>query len=218
MAEFLTTKGVAFHLENIISNAKKKLVLVSPYLQISQSFYERLRDASKRGVSVKIIYGKDELEPKQKKQIAELDNVELFFHENLHAKCYFNENSMIITSMNMYAFSEATNREMGVLISRAKDNELFDQAVGETVSIMQSSYNIELRPEKARPKRGHCIRCSAEIRYNPENPYCKSCYLVWSSFYNFDYVENVCHRCGEDEATTMVKPQCYDCFVVWRGE
>jgi len=38
MAEFLTSKGTAYHLENIIKGAKKKLVLVSPYLQISQTF------------------------------------------------------------------------------------------------------------------------------------------------------------------------------------
>ena len=164
MAEFLTTKGTAYHLENIIKDAKKKLVLVSPYLQISQTFYERLKDASKKGVSTKIIYGKDELNNSEKKSISELENVELFFFQNLHAKCYFNENNMIITSMNMYAFSEVTNREMGVLINRTKDSELFQNAINETFSIIQSSHKIELKLLKENQKNGHCIRCNNKIQ------------------------------------------------------
>lgn len=218
MAEFLTTKGTAYHLENIIIGAKKKLVLVSPYLQISQIFYQRLKDASNRGVSIKIIFGKDELDYREKNSLAELENIELFYFENLHAKCYFNENSMIITSMNMYAFSENTNREMGVLISRVKDLELFENAMNETLSIVQSSYSIELTPKKKKPTKGYCIRCNTQIRYNPDNPYCKDCYSIWNVYQNYDYVENCCHRCGENESTTMVKPQCYDCFNVWRVE
>ena len=65
MAEFLTTNGTSYHIENIILDAKKKLVLVSPYLQISKTFFERLKDASNREVSLKIIYGKNELNKKE---------------------------------------------------------------------------------------------------------------------------------------------------------
>jgi len=218
MADFLTTKGTAHHLENIIIEAKKKLVLVSPYLQISQTFYQRLKDASNRGVSIKIIFGKDELDYREKNTLSELENIELFFFENLHAKCYFNEKSMIITSMNMYAFSENTNREMGVLISRTKDSKLFENAMNETLSIIQSSYTIELKPKKTKPNKGFCIRCSTQIKYNPDSPYCNNCFQIWSEYQNYDYVENSCHRCGKNETTTMIKPQCYDCFNVWRVE
>lgn len=116
MAEFLTTSGTSHELENIIIDSKKKLTLVSPYLQLSKTFHQRLKDASNRGVKIVIIYGKDELKPNERNSLAELRNVELYYFENLHAKCYFNEDRMIITSMNMYEFSEKNNREMGVLI------------------------------------------------------------------------------------------------------
>ena len=145
MAEFLTTSGTSYNIENIIIEAKSKLILVSPYLQISKTFYERLKDASNKGVSIKIIYGKDELKPNERNSLADLKNVELFYFDNLHAKCYFNENKMVITSMNMYEFSEKNNREMGVLIDRVKDKDLFDKAVSETFSILQSSELIPLR-------------------------------------------------------------------------
>lgn len=237
MAEFLTTNGTSYHIENIIIEAKSKLVLISPYLQISKTFYERLKDASNKNVSIKIIYGKDELKPNEKNSLAELKNIELFYFQNLHAKCYLNENKMVITSMNMYEFSEKTNREMGVLIDRNVDQVLYDKAVAETLSILQSAEPVPLtRSERqtiAQVKsniigntkqkfqkqiRGYCIRCEMRIDYNPEKPYCPDCYSIWAQFGNPDYRENVCHRCGEYDETSMYKPQDVECFNLWRKE
>ena len=148
MAEFLTTNGTSYHIENIIIGAKRKLVLVSPYLQLSKTLFERLKDAANRDVSIRIIFGKDDLKPNERNSLAELKNLELYYFENLHAKCYFNEFEMVITSMNMYEFSEKNNREMGVHIIKEKDNELFDKAVAETISIIQSSERIQLSKSK----------------------------------------------------------------------
>ncbi|MBI2329571.1 MAG: hypothetical protein HYU85_08090, partial [Chloroflexi bacterium] len=101
MAEFLTTKGTAYHIENIIVNAKNWLFLISPFLNLSKNFYERLKDADRRKVKIILIFGKDELKPSEKKLLQQLENLELFFCENLHAKCFLNEEQMVITSMNM---------------------------------------------------------------------------------------------------------------------
>lgn len=228
MAEFLTTNGTSYHIEKIIIEAKSKLILVSPYLQISKTFYERLKDASNNNVSIKIIYGKDELKPNEKNSLAELKNVELYFFENLHAKCYFNESKMVITSMNMYEFSEKNNREMGVLIERMRDKDLFDKAVAETQSILQSAEHIPLtrakrsifsfnlkgskEPVSKKSRRGYCIRCQTRIDYNSEKPYCSNCFSSWAQYSNPEYQETVCHGCGEFAVTSMNKPQCYSCF------
>jgi phosphatidylserine/phosphatidylglycerophosphate/cardiolipin synthase-like enzyme len=200
MAEFLTTNGTSLQIENIIIDAKTKLILVSPYLQLSKTLYERLKDASNRNVVIKIIYGKDELKPNEKNSLAELKNVEIYFFENLHAKCYFNETKMVITSMNMYEFSEKNNREMGVLIDRNIDKELFDKAVNETLSILQSAEQQQLQkterniyiPNKKEPinkqtkyskvVRGYCIRCQNRIDFDPNRPYCGDCYSIWIQF------------------------------------
>lgn len=235
MAEFLTTSGTSYQLEQLIINANKKLVLISPYLQLSKTLYERLKDASKKNVQIKIVYGKDELKPNEKNSLAELENVSLFYFENLHAKCYLNESKMIITSMNMYEFSEKTNREMGVLIDRNKDSETYEKAVYEVKSILDSAESVELKKEirplinsfiqkvispKSSSKniRGYCIRCQTRIPYNPERPYCVECFSVWVQFENTDYPENVCHRCGEFADTTMDYPQDKKCYNLWKKE
>jgi len=231
MAVFLTTNGTSYQIETIIIDAKSELTLVSPYLQLSKTFFERLKDASNRKVKIKIIYGKDDLKPNEKNSLAELGNIELYFFENLHAKCYFNEKDMVITSMNMYEFSEKNNREMGVHINRIDDASLFEKAKNETFSIIQSSEIIKLaRTDRQfykeknpqienssgknykKPVRGYCIRCEVRIPYDIERPYCKDCYSSWVQYSNADYKENVCHSCGEFETTSMSKPVCYDCF------
>ncbi|MFN7674805.1 phospholipase D family protein [Flavobacterium sp.] len=234
MAEFLTTSGTSHYIENIIIDAKTKLILVSPYLQISKTLQERLKDASNRNVRIKIIYGKDELKPNEKNSLSELKNLELYFSGNLHAKCYFNETKMVITSMNMYEFSEKNNREMGVLIDLNVDKELFEKAENETLSIIQSAkkirinnydrnyrnenYNNNTKSNYKNRINGHCLRCNDRINYNPYSPFCGECYSTWSVYQNYDYGENVCHRCGENEIVSMRRPQCNKCFNLWTNE
>jgi hypothetical protein len=237
MAKFLTTSGISYNIEKIIIEAKTKLVLVSPYLQISKTLYERLKDSSGRNVNIRIIFGKDELKPNERNSLAELKNVELFYFQNLHAKCYFNENSMVITSMNMYEFSEKTNREMGVLINRSIDKELFEKAMDETHSLLQSAEPIPLKKSErgnllqsniseygknsTMSKKlvlGYCIRCETRIDYNPIRPYCGECFSIWVQFENPDYRESVCHRCGEYDDTSMNRPQDRECYNLWKKE
>src|SRR5437899_1829722 len=116
MAEFLTTHGTAFQIEKVIAGARKQLTLVSPLLKLSKTLAERLQDAARRGVRITIVFGKEELESEQQLLLSELAGARLYFLPNLHAKCYLNEDRMVITSMNMYEFSEKHNREMGVLL------------------------------------------------------------------------------------------------------
>lgn len=226
MAKFLRTSGISHHIEQIILQAQKELVLVSPYLKLSKTFMERLNDASANGVNIKIIYGKSELKDDQLNSLQALKNTQLYYCENLHAKCYFNESQMVITSMNFYEFSEKNNREMGVFIEHNSDKALFDDAAKETKSIIGSSV-LKWPPEnkvkevrtysKPQAKKfekytGNCIRCEDEIKYNPEKPYCTNCFSSWNEWQNFDYKESVCHKCGRKENTTILKPECYNCY------
>lgn len=194
-----------------------------------------MKDASKKGVQIKIVYGKDELKPNEKNSLAELENLSLFFFENLHAKCYLNESRMVITSMNMYEFSEKTNREMGVLIDRNSDKEIYEKAVAEVKSIIDSAESITLIKDErvsinkvttkkettiknATKPRGYCIRCQNRITYNPDRPYCSDCFSIWVQYENSEYPENVCHRCGEYADTSMDYPQDKKCYNLWKKE
>lgn len=148
MAQFITTVGTSHYIEQIIINATTNLTLVTPYLSLSKNLLERLLDADKQDVKITLIYGKSELTPKEQKKIDSIKNMEIFFCKNLHAKCYLNDESLIITSMNLYEFSERHNREMGILVEKETDSKIFSDTLKEIESIKNSSEII--KPFKAK--------------------------------------------------------------------
>ncbi|MFB9098999.1 MULTISPECIES: phospholipase D family protein [Flavobacterium] len=139
MAKFLTTVGNSFYIEQIILNSINSLTLVTPYLKLSRNLLERIYDADKENIRITLIYGKNQLANSEKEKLYSLKNIEILYCENLHAKCYFNESSMIITSMNLYEFSERNNREMGILIDKENDLQIFNDTLKEVESIKNSS-------------------------------------------------------------------------------
>jgi hypothetical protein len=132
MAKFLTTASTTSAVEDIINNAQKNLVLISPYIKIPGNLYQNLRSADTRGINTTLVYGKKrDIDQDTKVQLDSLKHISVHFLENLHAKCYFNEESMVITSMNLYDYSEKNNREMGILLTRKDDSEIYNQAFDE---------------------------------------------------------------------------------------
>lgn len=132
MAKFLTTASTTSALEDIINKAQHNLVFISPYIKIPNNIYQNLITADSKGIKTTLIYGKKiDIDQVTKKQLNSLSHISVYFLENLHAKCYFNEESMIITSMNLYDFSEKNNREMGILLTRKDDTDIYMQAFDE---------------------------------------------------------------------------------------
>ncbi len=140
MVKFLTTLESLPKIERIIRQAKHELTLITPYLKLTQIFQDRLIEAANRNVNIKFIYGKkEELNSEDLDKIKKLKHLGLYFCKNLHAKCYFNEDLMVLTSMNLHEFSQANNREMGVFIKLEEDPELFNNAKTEAISIIEAS-------------------------------------------------------------------------------
>lgn len=232
MAEFLTTLGILHAIDNIIKEAKSVLIIVSPYLQVSEQFKIRLKDAAARNVDIRIFYGKSELKPKEFEALKAIPNVELAYIDRLHAKCFLNEDSALIGSMNLYEFSEK-NIEMGILLNAKSDKETFIKVAHEVNSLLNNfssrpiilerkalGYSLTIKPavqvskSLAVEKRdeGFCIRCKTVIEFNTDRPYCKSCYSKWAQYGNTSYPESYCHGCGTNLSASFDHPQCYSCW------
>jgi hypothetical protein len=150
MAKFLTTTGTSSAIEEIIRKAVSQLVLVTPYLKLNKHIEQRLKDANKRRVNMTIIYGKTELAPNQIACLEQLEYLDVFYCENLHAKCYYNETTMVMSSMNLYEFSEKNNREIGVQFDVHEDQDLFAEACEEIESIISASESMQSSVSKAK--------------------------------------------------------------------
>ena len=153
MAKFLNTSATNFFLEELIKNAKERLILISPYLRLNDRIKELLEDKDRLKIDIRIVYGKSDLHPDEIKWMQKLDFVRLSFCKNLHAKCYLNESECIISSLNLYEFSQINNNEMGILIRKYEDQEVFKDAYEEAQRIIRISdeVRISLDEVKAEP-------------------------------------------------------------------
>ena len=221
MAKFLDTTGVSNEIAQIIKGAKERLIIISPYLQISERFKEMLEDQDRLKLDIRIIYGKSELQPQENNWLKSLKFVRTSICKNLHAKCYLNERKTLITSMNFYEFSQMNNNEMGIVIDKLEDMELYNNINDEVKRLIRISEEIKVTIEKVIPKEevnkngeGRCIRCGCGIKMDPEHPYCLTHYQKWKQYEDETYEEKdgVCHICGKLNKSSMKKPACADCY------
>ncbi|MDH1705313.1 phospholipase D family protein [Acinetobacter johnsonii] len=144
MAKFLNTSGTNFFLEELIKNAKERLILISLYLRLNDRIKELLEDKDRLKIDIRIVYGKSDLHPDEIKWMQKLDYVRVSFCKNLHAKCYINESECIISSLNLYEFSQVNNNEMGILVRKYEDNEVFKDAYEEAQRIIRISDEVRI--------------------------------------------------------------------------
>ena len=138
MAEFLDTTATSYHIERLLKGAREHIVLISPYLKLRPRIRELIEDATRLKLGIHIVYGKKE-RCRETERLRALSGVQVTFCKNVHAKCYLNERFGIITSLNLYDFSEAKNQEMGVFFERGRDTQLYRQAYDEAQRIIRIS-------------------------------------------------------------------------------
>lgn len=148
MAKFLNTSATNYFLEELIKDAKDRLILISPYLKLNDRVKELLADKNRLKIDVRIVYGKSELQPAEITWLREQSYIRTSFCKNLHAKCYLNEELCIVTSLNLYEFSQVNNNEMGILIRRGEDAELYRDAYDEAQRIIRISDEVRISMER----------------------------------------------------------------------
>lgn len=139
MVKILNTTGINYYLEQIISSAQERLIIISPYLKLSDRIKELIEDKNRLKVDIRIVYGKSELNPEQHNWLLSLPYVRLSFCQNLHAKFYANEIDALICSLNLYDFSQINNHELGVLINKNNALQPYIDAVNESQKIIRIS-------------------------------------------------------------------------------
>jgi len=147
VAKFLNTSATNYYLEEMIKTAKDRLILISPFLRLNERIKELLEDKDRLKIDVRIVYGKSELQPEEVNWLKGLSYIRTSFCKNLHAKCYLNEENCIITSLNLYEFSQVNNNEMGVLIDRQNDTDLYRDAYEEAQRIIRISDEVRISLE-----------------------------------------------------------------------
>jgi len=237
--EFLNKDKAYAEIVDIVSKATNDLVLITPYIRIPDDLFERLKYKDGKGVVTTVVCREKDLNPEVKSTLAQLNNLDLRYDKDLHAKCFINERAMVITSLNLYEHSQLHNREMGILLTIDKDPDVYKEALNEAEFIVNrakkdpvigklirdskkdvkavepqnldnSSRKTTTKPTK---RKGYCIRCGDRIDLDLDHPYCRDCFRVWNKYKDPDYEEEYCHVCGTPNIpTTLNRAFCNECL------
>ena len=156
MAQFVEGNNLNSVLENIIRNADKYLFLISPYIKLHDRIKDQLKlKRSTNELEIVVVFGKAEngtnrLTLEDADFLKSFPNMEIRYEKNLHAKYYASDEGALITSLNLYDFSQNQNIEAGVFMETptslvgkltgwSKDSELEGEAFGFFSEVIENS-------------------------------------------------------------------------------
>jgi hypothetical protein len=125
MATFLTGNELNAQLENLFEVADEYIILISPYIKLHDRYASVLKSKKENyNLQIIVVFGKNEDDFSKSMKLEdfnffkEFPNIEIRYEKRLHAKYYANESSAILTSMNLYNFSQDNNIEAGIHANR----------------------------------------------------------------------------------------------------
>ena len=148
MAKFLVTSGVNYKLEELIKGTEDKLILISPYLQFSKRIKDNIASLNILKRDIRIIYRENKLQVEENNWLEGQVGVRTSICSTLHAKCYLNEKEAIVTSMNLYTYSQENNDEMGIYVTKKEDPDLYEEISNEAQRLLRISDEIRVSVKK----------------------------------------------------------------------
>lgn len=122
MGKFLRVEEVNVELVNIFEQAKEQIIIISPFIKL----HPRIKNSLKKHlenpkVKITVVFGKNEENKSKSFRKEEFEffkkfpNIKIKYESGLHAKYYANETSGLLSSMNLYEYSQNNNIEFGIL-------------------------------------------------------------------------------------------------------
>lgn len=208
----------------IFKEAKKYAIIVTPYLDLWGHAFEAVALAVNKGVDVTFIVRSD---PNviESESVARLigNKVKVLAAPSLHTKIYLNENSVVVSSMNLLKSSAQNSLEIALVIQDQEAKQRIRAYVNDTLMPLatllsttrnEPNYRPHSGPQTQPSKQvnGSCIRCGRPVTLDPGRPLCDECYNVWAQWEDGDYPEKVCHFCGRPSNVSYGKPLCGECY------
>ncbi len=234
MKKILTNHQIPGAIIDLIEESEDYCFLVTPYFKPWNLLYRSLEKAANKEKKIIFIFRAENTISHEMAFLNEQFGFDVFFVDRLHTKLYFNGNTVIISSMNLYDSSKENNYELGyILTGRSYSRKFKDKIIDNDILSLEPAFVLKGRylealeqeqkeqikkvsennqkiPQEFEDK-GYCIRCGTFINKNPYYPLCPKCYDTWSQFSNPFYTENYCHFCGEEAQTSKNQPICIDC-------
>jgi len=131
MTKFVQGSELNAALESLIKHADEILFLVSPFIKLHNRIKDQLKlKQDNPTLKIYVLYGSfdntaNRIGDEDLVFLKQFPNIEIRYEENLNAKYYGSEKAGLITSMNLYDFSQNNNIEVGVFTESS--NKLIDE-------------------------------------------------------------------------------------------
>ncbi|HEY0667757.1 MAG TPA: phospholipase D family protein [Sphingobacteriaceae bacterium] len=237
-------------LTDLIRNADEYLYLISPYIKLHSRIKDQLKlKKALPTLQIVIVFGKSE--PGQSNRISDDDlallkqfpDIEIRYEKNLHAKYYASEDGALITSLNLYDFSQNNNIEAGIwmetpssivgkITNWSKDSELEGEAFGFFSEVIENAQLLYKRSpvfeESFLCLNKKYIKSEVEVdeldrffNKQPENNQNFSGFKSYNKqpsaqpFYNNKPQTGYCIRTGKEIPFNPEKPYCAEAYRTW---
>lgn len=160
MAKFLKGNDLNAELEKLFEKAESLIILISPYIKLHERYCSTLlTKLNNPDLEITIVFGKNEKDISMSMKQEDFEffkkfpNIEILYEKRLHAKYYANEKTAILSSMNLYGYSQNNNIEAGILIEKTfggsftGDNDLDNNSWNYFSTVLDQSEKLfEKRP------------------------------------------------------------------------
>lgn len=143
MAEFKSTASVLKCLEEIIGKAQEHVFLVSPVMKIPQVLFKALHETSLRGINLYFLFNGIRLRARDPGLLPVLSRAQLFQRDDLNLRCCFNEQQMMILSVNSFDWLQPAG-VTGALISRLNQKFEYEDAYIRVLGEIKKSRQVAL--------------------------------------------------------------------------
>ena len=150
---FLENHQVTDHIVKLVQNAKEELIIITPYLNLNARMRGALNEAKGNGAKITVYFRLEELAKKKNdadiKFLTEDVGAEMVYIERLHSKLYLNENSAVMSSMNMVAGSQNDSQEIGIWTDK---DRLIRDFKHYSIDMYKRQTNVDYVPEVKSPR------------------------------------------------------------------
>ena len=179
---------------------------------------------------------RDKLNSEDREWLNSMPSIKTGSLKNLHAKCYMNESVALVTSMNLYEFSQSNNNEMGILVSRLWDDKLYKDIEKESVRLARASgidvtsagnelFNLarglfrrSTAPDTLEESSSSTETLAENTReeISPSPPPSATRTRIESTQTLQAPAKGFCIRCKVDLPVNPIRPYCNSCYASWQ--
>jgi phosphatidylserine/phosphatidylglycerophosphate/cardiolipin synthase-like enzyme len=143
----LNTTELNLEIENMFREETHFILILSPYLDLNKKIQAILANSSAKII---ILYREIKDDNKNQAKIKKIEDFEAFMPKvqffcipNFHSKIYITSGKLIITSLNLYEFSQINNFELGVVLKETSYNKIILKLY-EELKILFKMYELDI--------------------------------------------------------------------------